>query len=165
MWWTGITTAKSHGFVGFKSICDLRATKLDDIPKEPGVYLILRPVTTPPVFLPVNKGGHFKGKDPTVEIQVLNAKWVKGSIAVYVGKAGGDSSATLRSRLAQYLRFGEGKPVGHWGGRYIWQLGDCESLLVCWKVLDSESPLAVEQQMLDAFCRAHGQLPFANCRR
>jgi len=63
------------------------------------------------------------------------------------------------------LNFGAGRPVGHWGGRYIWQLADADSLLVCWKELDCDVPLVVEQQMIDEFVASCGKLPFANCRR
>lgn len=37
---------------------------------------------------------------------------------VYIGKAG----TTLRKRLNQYLKFGNRQNIGHWGGRYIWQI-------------------------------------------
>ena len=36
---------------------------------------------------------------------------------LYVGKA-----KNLRERIKRYWKFGEGKPVAHWGGRYIGQI-------------------------------------------
>jgi len=164
MWWSGTDAAKAEGFVGFKSIRELRRTKLSDVPQRRGVYLVVRAATTLPVFLAMSVGGYFKGKNPTVESSLLKEKWVPGAAAVYVGKAGG-KGATLRSRLGQYLKFGDGRPVGHRGGRYIWQIKDCESLLVCWKVTEGEAPEPVERRMLDEFTAAFGRLPFANCRR
>ena len=116
MWWTGTDAAKVEGFVGFKSICELRKTKLSDVPQTPGVYLVVRSATTLPVFLAMSVGGHFKGKNPTVNSSFLKDKWVPGAAAVYVGKAGGDNRATLQSRLRQYLSFGDERaPVGHCG--------------------------------------------------
>ena len=59
---------------------------------------------------------------------------------------------------------GQGKPVGHWGGRYIWQLSDSDELLVAWKVTN-DAPELVENEMLAAFVDRYDQLPFANLRR
>jgi hypothetical protein len=84
---------------------------------------------------------------------------VGGCPLVYIGKA-----ARLRTRLRQYRDHGQGKPVGHWGGRYIWQLSDSGELLVAWKVTN-DAPRLVEKEMLAAFVDRYGQLPFANLRR
>jgi hypothetical protein len=165
MWWTGIDAAKAAGFTGFKPIRELLAGDLREIPQSPGVYLILAAPCTAPTFLVESLGGHFKGKNPTVKSTILSAKWVSNVHVVYVGKAGGDNSSNLRSRLKAYLQFGSGKPVGHWGGRYIWQVEGHRDLLVAWRTLDRDVPVDVEQKMLDEFTAAHGKLPFANCRR
>jgi len=29
------------------------------------------------------------------------------------------------------MKFGQGSPTGHWGGRYIWQLEDYKKLIIC----------------------------------
>lgn len=39
------------------------------------------------MFREVSSGGHFKGRDPTVAVATLQAVWVPGAPAVYVGKA------------------------------------------------------------------------------
>ena len=60
------------------------------------------------------------------------------------------------------MKFGSGKPVGHRGGRYIWQLADADDLVVCWKVLSTD-PREYERQMISDFKTAHnGYRPFAN---
>src|SRR5688572_2120179 len=82
MWWTGIDAAKANGFVGFQTICDLRRTNLRDVPKQPGVYLILRTLPDPATFLATSTGGHFKGKDPAVDRSVLDGKWVPHAAVV-----------------------------------------------------------------------------------
>jgi hypothetical protein len=73
-------------------------------------------------------GGWFKGKDPTVPQEDLTANWVDDAEVVYIGKAD-----QLKRRLTQFADFGAGKPVGHWGGRLIWQLTNVDRLLVAWK--------------------------------
>lgn len=128
-----------------------------------GVYVVLMESVDEPVFRMASIGGHFKGKDPTVPEQVLMANWVEDAIVVYIGKAGGTASkATLQSRLRQYMAFGCGKPVGHWGGRLIWQLANCDDLLVAWKPLVDQEPRKVEQEMIADFVLLHAAMPFAN---
>ena len=131
------------------------------------MYLILRTAADAPRFLPRSTGGHFKGNDPSVDCAVLTDRWIDSALIIYIGTAGGDGlDATLKTRLRPYLRFGEGKRIGHWGGRYIWQLADAENLVVCWKATPDEEPIAVEHRLIDRFGASfHGALPFANCRR
>ena len=82
---------------------------------------------------------------------------------IYIGKAGGSNSrATLHSRLKQYMRFGEGEPVGHWGGRLIWQLENHRELTVCYKTLANSEPREEEKKLILEFESIHGKIPFAN---
>ena len=154
----------SLGFEGFKSMSELMAGQKSQIPVQMGVYVILRESNSEPSFMEEGTGGFFKGKNPNVSISELHSNWVEGTSIVYIGKAGGTgSSATLNKRLGQYLRFGQGANVGHWGGRYIWQLLDSRDLIVCWKTLSSEEPREMEQKMIEEFKSQHsGMRPFAN---
>lgn len=143
----------NSGFSGGQSI----EQGLGAIPKGKGVYIIARDTTSPPVFINPGTGGHFNGKDPNVSEDELKSKWVDDTCTVYIGK-----SSDLRKRLGQYLRFGQGKDVPHWGGRYIWQLADAKSLRIFWKET-AENPRVVEQAMISEFMLLHGgKRPFAN---
>ena len=155
---------KAQGFEGFISVGELMTGAKKMIPAQMGVYAVLREDNTEPRFMEVGTGGFFKGKNPNVSIDELKANWVENTSIVYIGKAGSiGSTANLRTRLGQYLRFGEGANVGHYGGRYIWQLDDSRDLIVCWKPLDSEDPRPIEQQMISEFKALHsGRRPFAN---
>lgn len=129
------------GFVGFKTMQELFADS-SQLPSIKGVYLVLNLDTKTPSYLQVGTGGHFKGKNPNVTIQELKNNWVDKTIVVYIGKAGSDtSSATLKSRLKQYFGFGQGKNIGHWGGRLIWQLATSNNLVVCWKTFKTQELL------------------------
>jgi hypothetical protein len=151
------------GFLGFIESDALRGAKLSQVPSQPGVYIVLRDSVEPPAFAESSCGGHFKDKNPTVERSVLERNWVDGATVVYIGKAGGGtSSATLRERLTALLRFGEGKAVGHWGGRLIWQLGDCHRLLFCWRPSVTEDAFQVERALIQEFTSKYGAMPFAN---
>ena len=154
------------GFSGFVSVKSLLKNS-SQIPDKRGVYVVLRTNVDEPIFLEKGSGGYFKGKDPNVAIKKLQENWIYNTPVVYIGKAGGDGKkATLRSRILQYLKFGQGKPVGHEGGRYIWQLSDAEELLFCWKPLESEEPEVVETELIAAFKRQYlGKRPFANLRK
>jgi len=147
---------RAEGFEGFVSFKDLT---IADIPKAPGVYAIIRADHSPPILLGRNPAGRFKDKDPTVEVSVLSSRWIAECGVIYIGKA-----TNLATRLRQYRDFGAGKPVGHRGGRYIWQLDGAEDHLVCWKPTDAD-PRAQEKALLVEFVSVYGRLPFANLSR
>ena len=170
-----IDSLTALGFCGFHTIRELRAKKLSMVPKQKGVYLVLRLSEEPVRFLDKSLGGHFEGKDPKVLIAKLCKEWVDGATILYIGKAGGPigkaggpkkkstKKSTLHSRLKTYLKFGEGKPVSHWGGRLIWQIADSDDLIICWKLITGKVPQNVERKMLLEFKDSHdGKLPFAN---
>ena len=157
-----IGATKESGFLGFVRLEQLFVNS-SLIPDIKGVYLILCINNKPVEFLDIGTGGHFKGKNPNISLAELKHNWVENTKVVYIGKAGGDDSkATLRSRLTQYLRFGQGKNVGHWGGRLIWQIMNSEELLVCWKPLPNDDPRIVEAEMIKEFFTVYGKRPFAN---
>lgn len=147
---------RASGFSGFQPLLEL---DIQAVPTEGGVYVVLADPTEHPHFIPVIVGGHFKQRDPTVAESVLRSNWVNDCPVAYVGKA-----TSLRSRLRQYREFGRGRPVGHWGGRLIWQLESHAELLVCWRTT-SEEPRRVEELMLAAIKDRYGRLPFANLSR
>jgi hypothetical protein len=154
------------GFKGFKAVSTLQPSGCCEVPDEPGVYLVLRLSAKRPDFLSESVGGHFKGKDPTVEVGVLKSKWVERAFVLYIGKAGGPGRlATLRSRLRQYTQFGKGIRIGHKGGRYIWQLRDSSDLVICWKRTPNEVPRDVEKGLIREFEVVYKKLPFANIHR
>jgi hypothetical protein len=161
--YNNIESLKEWGFTGFKSINEL----IDDsssIPEIKGVYLILNP-SKKSDFIATGTGGHFKEKDPNVSIEELKQNWVDNTIVLYIGKAGKeDSNATLHSRVGQYLSFGQGKKIGHWGGRFIWQLENSKELIVCWKPLPAptDDPRTIESDLINQFCSNYSKLPFAN---
>ncbi len=151
-----------NGFKGFKSVKDLWEDR-KMIPKKMGVYLVINPHFKNTKFINPGVGGFFKGKDPNVAISELEDNLVLNSHVIYIGKAGGSMvQATLHSRLGQYLSFGKTKNVGHAGGRYIWQIQDCEKLIFCWKETPNSEPVSVERDMINDFIKQFGKMPYAN---
>ena len=161
-----IESIRNAGFWGFVTIDDLRNKRLSQLPEEAGVYLVLRTVATTPVFLEVSPAGHFKDKDPTVPVSKLLENWVDGTPVLYIGKAGSSTGdSTLKSRLNQYLKFGAGRPVGHKGGKFIWQVKGLESFIVCWKLTPNQDPREIERELIVQFkAEYNGRRPFANLR-
>jgi hypothetical protein len=159
---SSVEEIKNAGFTGFKKMSELFADS-SIIPKTKGVYLVLNLDKKPVEYLNMGTGGHFKGKNPNVSLDELKANRVDKTIIVYIGKAGKDgSSATLHSRLGQYFRFGQGRNVGHWGGRFIWQLKNAKDLVVCWKELPKEDTRTFEQKLIQEFRLKFSNRPFAN---
>jgi len=149
------------GFEGFLPI-SLLLNNISKIPAQKGVYMVIYNSVKEPVFQLIGTGGYFKGKDPNVSLSELKNNWVDGSNVIYIGKAGGTAStATLRSRLSQYLRFGNGENLGHYGGRYIWQLTFPDKL-ICWKQMMTREPKEEESRLINLFVEIYGKRPFAN---
>lgn len=150
---------EAAGFRGWRTWDALRASGFSGVWKGPAAYVIYRPNAGPPAFLTDNPAHHFKGQDPTVTIDALQANWVLGAHVVYIGKA-----EVADRRLKQFADFGAGRPVGHWGGRLIWQLADSADLLVAWHAISwEESPRSYEKRLLAHFASLHnGSLPYAN---
>ena len=161
-----IENLQQAGFTGFIPIAHLWRD-CSAIPRIKGVYMVVRTTTVAPEFLEQGTGGYFQDKSPNVPLAILRANWVNDACVIYIGKAGGaSSSTTLRSRLKQYLQFGQGKAVGHRGGRYIWQLKDAADLLFCWMPLFSDDPTDVETNLIRTFKgRYNGMRPFANLKK
>jgi hypothetical protein len=157
-----IDSLKLLGFSGFNKISELKINS-SSVPKVKGVYIILRPEKSAVEFVEIGTGGYFKDKNPNVLVIDLQKNWIEESDIIYIGKAGGDTSnATLQSRLRQYLNFGKGMKVGHWGGRYIWQIKNINDYLICWKELPNEDPRNYEIKLLETFRQKYNSLPFAN---
>lgn len=152
---------EERGYTGFVSLTDLRNGGLSKVPATPGSYAVLVEGITPE-FLEASRGGHFKGKNPAVKVDDLRAKWVHGAPIAYIGKAD-----NMQRRLREFFRFGAGSAIGHWGGRYLWQVAGSDDWLVCWKPCDEgETALGAEAALLNEFADSHGgRLPFANLRR
>jgi hypothetical protein len=153
------TDLQARGFRGFLSFEELRGGGLELVPSIPGTYVVIRGGSDPPAFLDSSVGGQFKAKDPTVPVSTLVAKWIPGCSTLYIGKAD-----RLRRRLKQFADFGVGRPVGHWGGRYIWQLSDSRKLLVGWLPCQAgQTAGEAESELMSEFSKCFGgRLPFAN---
>lgn len=153
--WTraGLEASGFTGWVTFETL----SSQLAEVPQTGGVYVVVQAAGAQPDFLDSNPGGRFKDKDPTVDAAALEANWVDGAEVVYIGKAD-----QLRRRLRQFAQFGAGKPIGHWGGRLIWQLARSTELIVAWRETLGEVPKEVESAMLAEFRAAYGKPPFAN---
>lgn len=152
--YNNIESLPSKGFNGGITIANLKKS-CSTLPDVPGIYLITRQSNQDVSFLEVGTGGHFKGKNPNVTIHELQENWVKDAVVVYIGKA-----TSLKSRLNQYMKFGSGKNIGHWGGRYIWQISNADDLLVWWMPINN--PREIEKEMISDFKKEYGVRPFAN---
>jgi hypothetical protein len=149
------------GFTGWVRFAGLEQI-LRCIPTAaPGVYVVQRESgTDPPTWvIPSPVGMTWRG-DPTVSIEQLEANWVVGASVLYIGKA---KNGRLRSRLREFLRYGQGRGGRHAGGRLIWQLPDPWNLRVAWRELSADTDaLAVERGLIAAFRGVYGKPPFAN---
>jgi hypothetical protein len=158
-----IASLEAAGFSGFLSVRQLHDERCLSIPNERGVYAVVRESLEPPTFLPRSRAPVWRGMDPTRPAEELTGRWVPGAQVLYFGRARGPGvRSLLRQRVKRYLRFGQGRVVAHWGGRFVWQLEDADDLLVAWLPTGNADPWEVEAELQRRFREHHGRLPFAN---
>jgi hypothetical protein len=151
-----------NGFKGFKQIDELRVN-LQEVPPVKGIYIMLYTGSDQPGFLENGSGGWFKEKDPNEDIDFLEGRWVHDAIVVYVGM----TDRSLRQRISEFLKFGNGHKIGHRGGRLVWQIQDRKHLALCWKTYSDEMGeiREIERAMIAEFAAIYGKKPFANIIR
>ncbi|UYG18222.1 DUF6308 family protein [Brachybacterium huguangmaarense] len=150
---------KASGWEGSLPLATLDASA---VPRMPGVYVVLRESGVAPELLAERPHATARQASSYSESD-LRLRWVSGAQVLYIGKAG----TSLRNRLRQYRKFGEGTGINHAGGRSIWQLSDADNLTVAWHTLpanyDGLNASAAELGLIRAFREAHSELrPFAN---
>ena len=157
---------ESEGFEGFVQVGQLRAERCEQVPNAPGVYALVRESPLPPEFMPRSTAPVYRGQQPSRPVDELKERWVPGAQVVYFGRACGPGvRSLLRQRVKRYLRFGQGRVVGHWGGRFVWQLCDHAALRVAWKPAGDADPARIEADLQARFLRHYGALPFANLKQ
>lgn len=158
----GEESLRDRGFEGFVPFQNLQ---LNTVPAGPGIYAVLRGAEHD--VLESSIGGHFKGKNPSADPRTLRLRLDVPTMLLYIGKADSGTRGTrgLRARITELTRFGKGEPVGHWGGRYLWQLSNAQKLRIAWLPVDGTTARAVESAYFEEFFTLYGQLPFANLRR
>jgi hypothetical protein len=149
---------RERGFGGFLPIGRLTRPESNELPVDGGVYVVVRVAEGAPRFLACSRGGWWKKKDPTVSLQRLEREWVDGTPTLYIGKA-----MSLRERVGELVRFADGEPVRHWGGRLLWQVEQCEDFLLGWRPAPGYGEH--ETRLIDEFFNVFGCLPFANLKR
>lgn len=130
-----------------------------------GLYFVYYEGVGRPSFMEIGTGGFFKGKNPNVSITELKSRWVDDSDILYIGQ----TNRTLYDRIDEYMKFGQGKAVGHRGGRLIWQIEESRKLRLRWMIWPKDpgvylKPEKEEKRLLVAFKNEYGKYPFANGR-
>ena len=158
-----VAMLRALDFRGFRSVSHLHRTGCLDVPVESGVYAVVRDTEVPPEFLTHSAAGRFRHQDPSVTVDELETRWVKGASVLFIGSAPGPGvRSLLQQRVKRDIRFGLGKAVAHSAGRFIWQLRDHLALRVAWLPLPDEDPANMQTSLLNGFFSIYQRFPFAN---
>ncbi len=139
------------------------------LPKANGLYIAQVPkdiitvnflnTTTAPTI--------WKGENTVVDKNFLADKFNQGDkITVYIGSAHHAKCDGLKSRVAQFIKYGtnhrskNGKPASHNGGCYLWQMENWGDVLLYW--FETEDSKVIERKLLNLYLEEYGVLPLAN---
>lgn len=159
------------GFTHSKNVWDLlhNINSCSIIDEKCGVYVVVYKKKGIPDFKDLGSGPEiWHNKKVNVSVEKLGDNWITfkngDEHIIYIGRAGGGNTKTnLRKRIRQYILFGLGHQIAHYGGRYIWQIANPRDLEIYWESVDL--PVERERNLLDQFKKEHNQrLPFANLK-
>ena len=157
---------EQQGFEGFLLVGQLRHDRCEALPNLPGIYAVVRETIEKPEFMTRSNAAEYRGESPTRPIDELIECWVPRAQILFYGRAFGPGVRSLiKQRVKRYMRFGQGRVVGHWDGRFVWQLRDHSSLRIAWKVIESGDLQAAEDELQLRFSAHYGEPPFANMTR
>ena len=100
-----------------------------EVLRSSGVYAISLPKRYIPKFIKPDEAKKKKNVINPWEVSELKNKWVDGVEIIYYGAAGISSHRSLKKRLNDLRRHGNGKAQGggpHTGGEILWQLSGYE---------------------------------------
>ena len=161
--WT-VQGFKAGGFEGFTPFAELEDV---DLPRDPGIYAVFRPVGGLPAFLRQEHRGPLRG-DPTVAVELLQVRGSPqhGGGLYRQGRRAEGPHRRYAQKVDRAPDYGRGDPKArHSGGRYLWQLPDSQSLVVAWKPTPGGRAREVERELIADFEARFGKLPFANINR
>ena len=162
---------KSRNYIKVSDYQYIGNEVFNNIPCTKGIYFVINEYGYPENgFLTIGTGGHFKSKDPNVDVEKLWQNWVESTSILYIGRAGGTSNngrvynSTLNERVKALIKFGHNRSVGHWGGRYLWQHEDSMNFKIYWFSMteDKQNPVDLERELIIQFKNHYGKRPFAN---
>ncbi|MDE0209492.1 MAG: hypothetical protein OXJ64_06375 [Boseongicola sp.] len=136
-----------------------------DLPTSPGVYAVCLSDWEVRAF--TRHAGRARHASPA-DVSQLSDKRDQILAAgptdiLYIGKAGGRGTRTLRNRIRELARFGAGRALNHRGGARLWQLDGIDEAHVHMWCCPRGRAESLESELLDRFRTDHGDWPFANC--
>lgn len=145
------------------TIAYLHANGYIDIPIDKGIYIIKKPCDLAIKFLDKTTAiTDFKSKRLLYDVEILKNKYsgLQDKNILYIGKAA--CKKGLRQRIGQYIDYGYNEGKIHRGGRAIWQIENCEQLIIdfyCCEECEQE-----EKSLLKNYKILNGNYPLANWR-
>ena len=145
------------------SITYFHSNGYNEIPTKKGIYIVKIPGDFTVKFLDKTTAiTDFESKKLLYDIEILKNKYsgLQDKNILYIGKAA--CKKGLRQRISQFINYGYNEGKIHRGGRAIWQIENCEQLVVdfyCCEKCEQE-----EKSLLNKYKIHNGNSPLANWR-